>query len=145
MDFHPSEEQEAISEMAVAFAAEELAPFAVEWDQTKHFPVETLRKAASLGLGAIYTREDVGGTGLGRAEAVMIFEALASGCPSVAAYISNHNMCVWMIDRYGHDEQRHKYIPRLAAMEHLASYCLTEPGAGSDAGALRTRAVRDGD
>ncbi len=145
MDFHPSEEQEAISEMAVAFAAEELAPFAVEWDQTKHFPVETLRKAASLGLGAIYTREDVGGTGLGRAEAVMIFEALASGCPSVAAYISIHNMCVWMIDRYGHDEQRHKYIPRLAAMEHLASYCLTEPGAGSDAGALRTRAVRDGD
>jgi alkylation response protein AidB-like acyl-CoA dehydrogenase len=145
MDFHPSEEQEAISEMAVAFAAEELAPFAVEWDQTKHFPVETLRKAASLGLGAIYTREDVGGTGLGRAEAVMIFEALASGCPSVAAYISIHNMCVWMIDRYGHDEQRHKYIPRLTAMEHLASYCLTEPGAGSDAGALRTKAVREGD
>jgi len=145
MEFRPSGEQAAIREMAADFAAAELAPFAVEWDQGKRFPVETLRKAAALGLGAIYTREDAGGSGLGRAEAVMIFEALARGCPSVAAYISIHNMCVWMIDRYGHDEQRRKYIPALASMEHLASYCLTEPGAGSDAGALRTRAVKDGD
>jgi alkylation response protein AidB-like acyl-CoA dehydrogenase len=145
MDFYPNEEQAAIREMAEGFAAEELAPFAIEWDQAKHFPVETLRKAASLGLGAIYTREDVGGSGLGRQEAVLVFEALAKGCPSVAAYLSIHNMCVWMIDRFGNDALRQKYIPRLASMEHLASYCLTEPGAGSDAGALRTRAVRDGD
>lgn len=145
MDFYPSEEQAAIREMAEGFAADELAPFAIEWDHTKHFPVETLRKAASLGLGAIYTREDVGGSGLGRQEAVMIFEALAKGCPTISSYISIHNMCVWMIDRYGHDAQRQKYIPKLATMEHLASYCLTEPGAGSDAGSLRTRAVRDGD
>ncbi|MBB5374258.1 isobutyryl-CoA dehydrogenase [Acidocella aromatica] len=145
MDFHPNEEQGAIREMAEGFAAEELAPFAIEWDQAKHFPVETLRKAASLGLGAIYTRDDVGGSGLGRQEAVLVFEALAKGCPSVAAYLSIHNMCVWMIDRFGADALRQTYIPRLASMEHLASYCLTEPGAGSDAGALRTRAVRDGD
>ncbi len=145
MDFLPSEEQAAIRDMAEGFAAEELAPFAVEWDQAKTFPVETLRKAAALGLGAIYTRDDVGGSGLGRQEAVMVFEALAKGCPSVAAYLSIHNMCVWMIDRFGNDEQRQSYIPALASMEHLASYCLTEPGAGSDAGALRTRAVCDGD
>jgi alkylation response protein AidB-like acyl-CoA dehydrogenase len=145
MDFHPSEEQSAIFEMAQSFAAEELAPFAVEWDQEKKFPVETLRKAATLGLGAIYTRDDVGGTGLGRQEAVMIFEALATGCPTIAAYISIHNMCVWMVDRYGNETQRRQYIPKLATMEHLASYCLTEPGAGSDAGALRTRAMKDGD
>ncbi len=145
MNFHPNEEQEAIREMAEGFAAEELAPFAIEWDQAKHFPVETLRKAASLGLGAIYTRDDVGGSGLGRQEAVLVFEALAKGCPSVAAYLSIHNMCVWMIDRFGADALRQAYIPRLASMEHLASYCLTEPGAGSDAGALRTRAVKDGD
>jgi len=145
MDFHPNEEQAAIREMAEGFAAEELAPFAIDWDQAKHFPVETLRKAASLGLGAIYTRDDVGGSGLGRQEAVLVFEALAKGCPSVAAYLSIHNMCVWMIDRFGSDTLRQTYIPRLASMEHLASYCLTEPGAGSDAGALRTRAVRDGD
>jgi alkylation response protein AidB-like acyl-CoA dehydrogenase len=122
-----------------------LAPSAIDWDQAKHFPVGTLRKAASLGLGAIYTRDDVGGSGLGRQEAVLVFEALAKGCPSVAAYLSIHNMCVWMIDRFGSDTLRQTYIPRLASMEHLASYCLTEPGAGSDAGALRTRAVRDGD
>jgi len=145
MDFQPNEEQAAIAEMASAFAAAELAPFAVEWDQEKHFPVEVLRKAAALGLGAIYTREDVGGSGLGRIEAALIFEALATGCPSVAAYISIHNMCTWMIDRFGHDAQRHKYIPQLASMDTLASYCLTEPGAGSDAGSLRTRAVKDGD
>jgi alkylation response protein AidB-like acyl-CoA dehydrogenase len=145
MDFCPNEEQLAIAEMASAFAAAELAPYAVEWDQDKTFPVRTLEKAAALGLGAIYVREDVGGSGLGRIEAALVFEALAKGCPSVAAYISIHNMCTWMIDRFGHDAQRHKYIPKLATMETLASYCLTEPGAGSDAGALRTRAVKEGD
>jgi len=144
MDFRLSEEQEAIRGMAEAFATEELAPHAVAWDQGKIFPVETLRKAASLGLAAIYTRDDIGGSGLGRAEAALIFEALSAGCPAVAAYISIHNMCVWMIDRYGSEQQRQKFIPSLASMEHLASYCLTEPNAGSDAGALRTRAVRDG-
>jgi len=145
MDFHPSEEQTAILEMAEGFAADELAPFAVEWDQAKHFPIETLRKAAALGLGAIYTRDDVGGSGLGRQEAVMVFEALAKGCPTISAYISIHNMCVWMIDRYGNEAQRQTYIPTMATMHHRASYCLTEPGAGSDAGNLRTRAVRHGD
>ena len=145
MDFELSEEQTALREMAASFATEELAPQAAEWDGTKHFPIETLRKAGSLGLGAIYAREDVGGSGLGRLDAALIFEALATGCPTVAAYISIHNMCTWMIDRFGSDEQRQRWIPGLAAMELLASYCLTEPGAGSDAAALRSRAERDGE
>ena len=145
MDFELSEEQTALREMAASFATEELAPHAAEWDGTKHFPIETLRKAGSLGLGAIYAREDVGGSGLGRLDAALIFEALATGCPTVAAYISIHNMCAWMIDCFGSDEQRQRWIPGLAAMELLASYCLTEPGAGSDAAALRSRAERDGE
>ena len=145
MDFELSEEQTALREMAASFATEEFAPHAAEWDGTKHFPIETLRKAGSLGLGAIYAREDVGGSGLGRLDAALIFEALATGCPTVAAYISIHNMCTWMIDRFGSDEQRQRWIPGLAAMELLASYCLTEPGAGSDAAALRSRAERDGE
>ncbi|HWL18230.1 MAG TPA: isobutyryl-CoA dehydrogenase [Bradyrhizobium sp.] len=145
MDFNLSDEQAAICEMATAFAAEELAPHAVDWDQRKHFPVETLRKAGGLGLGGIYVREDVGGSGLTRLDAVLIFEALSTGCPTIAAYISIHNMCAWMIDQYGSAEQRRRWVPGLASMEHLASYCLTEPGAGSDASALRCRAVRDGD
>jgi len=145
MDFELSEEQTALREMAASFATEELAPHAAEWDGTKHFPIETLRKAGSLGLGAIYAREDVGGSGLGRLDAALIFEALATACPTVAAYISIHNMCTWMIDRFGSDEQRQRWIPGLAAMELLASYCLTEPGAGSDAAALRSRAERDGE
>jgi alkylation response protein AidB-like acyl-CoA dehydrogenase len=145
MDFELTEEQTALREMAACFATEELAPHAVEWDQAKHFPIETLRKAGSLGLGAIYAREDVEGSGLGRLDAALIFEALARGCPTVAAYISIHNMCAWMIDRFGSDEQRQRWIPGLATMECLASYCLTEPGAGSDAAALRSRAERDGE
>ncbi len=145
MDFELSEEQAAIRDMAAAFAAEELAPFAVEWDQARHFPVETLRKAAALGLAAIYTREDVGGTGLKRLDAAVIFEALAGGCPTIAAYLSIHNMCAWMLDVYGSEEQRRRWIPPLASMELLACYCLTESAVGSDAAALRTRAVRDGD
>lgn len=145
MDFSYSEEQAAIREMAAGFAAEELAPFAVQWDQEKHFPVETLRKAAALGMAGIYIGEDVGGSGLTRLDAALIFEALATGCPSVAAYLSIHNMAAWMIDRFGNDDQRHRFLPQLCSMEALASYCLTEPGAGSDAAALRTRAVRDGD
>src|SRR5208283_4167110 len=138
-------EQQAIAEMARGFSQQELAPTAIEWDQEKHFPVDVLRKAAALGMGGIYVRDDFGGSGLSRLDAALIFEALATGCPSIAAYISIHNMCTWMIDRFGDEVQRAKWIPRLCTMENLASYCLTEPGAGSDAAALRTRAVRDGD
>ncbi|PWE54211.1 acyl-CoA dehydrogenase [Metarhizobium album] len=145
MDFALSEEQSAIVEMARGFAEEELAPFAIEWDQNKHFPVDTLRKAAALGMAGIYVRDDVGGSALGRLDAVLIFEALARGCPSIAAYISIHTMVAAMIDRYGNKAQRQRWLPGLVTMETLASYCLTEPGSGSDAAALRTRAVRDGD
>lgn len=143
--FSLTEDQIAIRDMAQGFAAETLAPHAVRWDEEKHFPVEEMRQAAALGMGGVYIAEDVGGSGLTRLDATLIFEALSTGCPTVAAYISIHNMCAWMIDRYGSDEQRHKYLPKLCSMEHLASYCLTEPGAGSDAAALKTRAVLDGD
>jgi len=139
------DDDRAIRDTARDFATEYLAPNAVEWDQDKHFPVDVLRKAAELGMGGIYVREDVGGSGLRRLDSVRIFEELAKGCPSVAAYISIHNMVTWMIDRFGNDEQRRQWIPKLCTMEHLASYCLTEPGAGSDAAALSTKAVRDGD
>lgn len=145
MDFTLSEEQAAIRDMAREFAARELAPHAVAWDEAKHFPVDTLRAAAALGMGGVYVRDDVGGSGLTRLDAALIFEGLATGCPSIAAYISIHNMCAWMIDHFGSDEQRAKWLPDLCAMRTLASYCLTEPGSGSDAAALRTRAVRDGD
>jgi alkylation response protein AidB-like acyl-CoA dehydrogenase len=143
--FSLTEDQIAIRDMAQGFAAETLAPHAVRWDEEKHFPVEEMRQAAALGMGGIYIRDDVGGSGLSRLDAAVIFEALSTGCPTVAAYISIHNMCAWMIDRYGADAQRHKFLPKLCSMEHLASYCLTEPGAGSDAAALKTKAVLDGD
>jgi alkylation response protein AidB-like acyl-CoA dehydrogenase len=143
--FALNEDQTAIREMASAFAAETLSPHAVDWDQAKHFPVDEMREAAALGMGGVYVREDVGGSGLTRLDAALIFEALATGCPTVSAYISIHNMAGWMIDAYGSDEQRRRFLPRLCSMEHLASYCLTEPGAGSDAAALKTRAVREGD
>jgi butyryl-CoA dehydrogenase len=143
--FTLEDDQIAIRDMARDFAAERLAPKAVEWDQEKHFPVDVLREAAALGMGGVYVRDDVGGSGLSRLDAALIFEALASGCPSIAAYISIHNMSSWMIDAYGSDEQRRQWLPKLCTMELLASYCLTEPGSGSHAAALRTRAVRDGD
>lgn len=142
--FTLTDDDRAIRDTARDFAAEFLAPNAVEWDQTKHFPVDVLRKAAALGMGGIYVREDVGGSGLRRLDSVRIFEELAKGCPSIAAYISIHNMVTWMIDRFGNDEQRRRWVPGLCSMDQLASYCLTEPGAGSDAAALSTRAVRDG-
>ncbi|MEY9165943.1 alkylation response protein AidB-like acyl-CoA dehydrogenase [Sinorhizobium fredii] len=145
MDFRLSEEQEAIRAMALDFARDELAPHAIEWDQQKHFPVETLRSAAALGMAGIYVRDDVGGTGLARLDAAMIIEALATGCPAIASFVSIHNMCAGMIDRYGTEEQRQRLLPPLLTMEILASYCLTEPGSGSDAAALKTKAVRDGD
>lgn len=143
--FSLTEDQIAIRDMAQGFAAETLAPHAVRWDEEKHFPVEEMRQAAALGMGGVYIAEDVGGSGLTRLDAALIFEALSTACPTVAAYISIHNMCAWMIDRYGSQEQRQKFLPKLCSMEHLASYCLTEPGAGSDAAALKTKAVLDGD
>ena len=145
IEFKPSEEQQAIRDMATDFALKELRPKAIEWDEQKHFPTDVLAQAGALGLGAIYTQDDVDGTGLGRVDAALIFEALATGCPTIAAYISIHNMCCWMIDTYGSQEQRETWCPRLATMETLASYCLTEPGAGSDASALSMRAEKDGD
>jgi alkylation response protein AidB-like acyl-CoA dehydrogenase len=145
VNFDLSEDQVAIRDMALDFAREKLAPHALEWDETKHFPIPTLREAAALGMGGVYIKDDVGGSGLGRLDATLIFEALSTGCPTVASYISIHNMCAWMIDNFGSDAQRRKWLPDLCTMEKLASYCLTEPGAGSDAAALRTRAERDGD
>ncbi|MGN6116752.1 MAG: isobutyryl-CoA dehydrogenase [Nitrobacter sp.] len=145
MQFALTEDQTAVRDMARDFAAEKIAPFALKWDEEKHFPIDVMREAASLGIGGIYIRDDVGGSALTRFDAALIFEALAQGCPTVSSFISIHNMASWMIDAYGSDEQRHKWLPRLCTMELLASYCLTEPGAGSDAAALRTRAVRDGD
>lgn len=146
MDFFTlNEDHIAIRDMARAFAAETLAPKALEWDENKHFPVAEMQAAAALGMGGIYVREDVGGSGLSRLDAALIFEALATGCPTVSSFISIHNMSAWMIDRFGNDAQRQRYLPALCTMEKIASYCLTEPGAGSDAAALKTRAVRDGD
>jgi alkylation response protein AidB-like acyl-CoA dehydrogenase len=143
--FSLTDDQIAIRDMASSFAAENLAPHAVEWDERKHFPVDVMREAAALGMGGVYIRDDVGGSGLTRLDAALIFEALATGCPTISAYLSIHNMSAWMIDRYGSGDQRRRFLPALCTMERLASYCLTEPGAGSDAAALKTRAVRDGD
>jgi len=143
--FALSEEQEAVRSMALAFATARLAPNAVEWDQTKHFPVAEIREAAALGMGGIYVREELGGTGLKRLDAALIFEALATGCPTVAAYISIHNMVAWMVDRFGDETQHARWLPGLCSMDKLGAYCLTEPGCGSDAAALSTRAARDGD
>src|SRR5882757_5660607 len=122
--FALSEEQLALLDLARDFAREHLAPHAVEWDEKKHFPVDALRQAAALGMGGIYIAEDVGGSGLSRLDATLIFEGLATGCPSVAAYISIHNMACWMIDRFGALAQRQRFLPRLVSMEHLSSYCL---------------------
>src|SRR6202167_3924082 len=138
-------DQIAVRDMARAFADEVFAPNAVAWDERKHFPVAEMRKAAALGMGGIFISEDVGGSGLSRLTATLIFEALATGCPTVAAYMSIHNMTASLIDAFGTKEQRYKWLPKLCAMELLASYCLTEPGVGSDAAALTSRAVRDGD
>ncbi|CAN5526401.1 isobutyryl-CoA dehydrogenase [soil metagenome] len=140
-----TEDQAAIVQMVRQFATESLAPHAAEWDETHYFPVEVLRQAGELGMGGIYSREEFGGSGLSRADSVLIFEELAKGDTTIAAYISIHNMVTWMIDTYGTDAQRSEWVPQLSSMEALGSYCLTEPGAGSDAAALSTRAVRDGD
>ncbi|HTV38304.1 MAG TPA: acyl-CoA dehydrogenase family protein [Xanthobacteraceae bacterium] len=138
-------EQIALRDMARAFADDEFAPNAIAWDEAKHFPVAEMRKAAALGMAGIYVAEDAGGSGLSRLAAALIFEALATGCPTVAAYMSIHNMVAWMIDAFGTDGQRQQWLPPLCRMDQFASYCLTEPGAGSDAAALTTRAEREGD
>jgi len=145
MDFDLNEEQRAFQATARTFAREAMMPHARDWDETETFPVETLRQAAALGFGGITVKDDVGGSALSRLDAALIFEELAQGCTSTAAYISIHNMAAWMIDAYGDDAQRRRFLPRLCTMEHFASYCLTEPNAGSDAASLATRAVRDGD
>ena len=145
MDFALNDDQAAIQAAARTFAEAELGPHSARWDEEKVFAVQTLRAAAALGFAGLYVREEVGGSGLSRLDAALVFEELSRGDVSVAAYISIHNMVSWMIDRFGNDAQRQRWLPRLATMELLSSYCLTEPGAGSDAASLATRAERDGD
>lgn len=141
--FELTEDQQDLVGMVHDFATEKIAPHALEWDATKHFPVDVLHEAGKLGLGGIYAAEEYGGSGLSRADAVLIFEELAKADPTIAAYISIQNMIVWMVDTFGSDAQRAEWIPKLASMEALGSYCLTEPGAGSDAAALVTKAKAD--
>ncbi|OYW44016.1 MAG: acyl-CoA dehydrogenase [Sphingomonadales bacterium 32-68-7] len=143
--FQLTEDQLAIQDAARRFTADAITPHAAEWDEKHVFPKDTIRAAAELGFAAIYVSEENGGTGLGRLEAALIMEAMAYGCPSTSAFISIHNMASWMLDRFGSAEVKAKYLPRLVGMEWMASYCLTEPGSGSDAAALKTAAVRDGD
>jgi alkylation response protein AidB-like acyl-CoA dehydrogenase len=145
MDFELTEEQRAIRETARAFARDEMMPFARLWDEDEIFPADTLRRAAALGFGGIYVSADVGGSALSRLDAVLIFEELAQGCPSTAAYISIHNMVAWMIDAYGASELRRRFLPDLCSMAKFGSYCLTEPDSGSDAASLKTRALREHD
>ncbi len=145
MNFDLNEEQRAFQDMARDFAVREMAPHAARWDAERIFPEDTLRAAAALGFAGVYVGDDVGGSALTRLDAALIFEELAAGCTSTAAYLSIHNMASWMIDRFGNDSQRATFLPPLMTMEHFASYCLTEPGAGSDAASLATRAVRDGE
>ncbi|HRK71895.1 MAG TPA: isobutyryl-CoA dehydrogenase [Micropepsaceae bacterium] len=145
MHFTLTDDQAAFQKVAHDFAAEHLKPHAAEWDEKGHFPVPTLRKAAELGFAALYIKGDVGGTDLTRLDAAIVFEELSWGCTATAAFISIHNMASWMIDRFGSAELRKKFLPRLVTMDLIASYCLTEPGSGSDAASLRTKAVRDGD
>jgi alkylation response protein AidB-like acyl-CoA dehydrogenase len=145
MDFELSEEQRAFQATARTFARDEMMPNARTWDEGEIFPVDALRKAARLGFGGIYVKEDVGGSALSRLDAALIFEELAQGCTSTAAYISIHNMAAWMIDAFGSAETRKKFLPKLCTMDHFASYCLTEPNAGSDAANLSTRARREGE
>src|ERR1051325_4981776 len=145
MDFDLTEDQRAFQATARQFARDEMATKARDWDENETFPVPELRQAAALGFGGITVRDDVGGSALSRLDSTIIFEELAQGCTSTAAYISIHNMAAWMIDAFGGEAQRRRFLPKLASMEHFASYCLTEPGSGSDAATLVTRAERDGE
>merc|ERR1712070_851551 len=140
-----SEEQMDVLEMCRGFAYNEMLPNMQEWDEKEIFPVETLKQLAGLGLGAIYASPDHGGSGMSRMDASLIFETLSHGCVSTTAFLSIHNMVAWMIDKFGTEEQRSTFVPGLAAMDLIGSYCLTEPGSGSDAAALRTTATKDGD
>jgi alkylation response protein AidB-like acyl-CoA dehydrogenase len=143
MLFALPEDQIAVRNMARDFADNRIAPRALDWDRDKHFPIDVLKETAALGMGGIYVMEEYGGSGLGRLDAALIFEALATGCPAVSAFLSIHNMCASLVDRFGTDEQRQKWLPGLCRMDQLSAYCLTEPGSGSDAAALRTTARRD--
>ena len=143
--FDLTDNQREIQELARRFTADAISPHAAEWDEKHIFPRDTVRAAAELGFGAIYVSEASGGIGLGRLEAALIMEAMAYGCPSTSAFISIHNMAAWMIDRFGDDAVKAKYLPALVGCDAIGSYCLTEPGSGSDAAALKTRAVKDGD
>jgi alkylation response protein AidB-like acyl-CoA dehydrogenase len=143
--FALTEDQLAIQDMAQKFTADAITPFASEWDAKKHFPVDVIKRSAELGFGGIYVSEESGGIGLGRLEAAIIIEAMAYGCPATSAFISIHNMAAWMIDCFGSDDLKSRYLPALISMEKIASYCLTEPGSGSDAAALKTSAKLDGD
>ena len=144
MNFEYNDDQLAIKEMAKNFAETELMPYASEWDQKEIFPVETLKRAADLGMAAIYVDDLYGGSGLSRLHAAIIFEELSRGCVSTAAYISIHNMVTWMIDKHGSDDLRKRFVPKLSTMQKMSSYCLTEPGSGSDAVALKTKATKRG-
>ena len=143
--FALSMDQRSMRDMVLDFAAERLAPHALDWDERRHLPLDVIRETAELGMGGVYIREDVGGSGLGRLDAAVIFEALATGCVDVSAFITIHNMAGWMIDTFGTDEQRRRFLPDMTSMRRIASYCLTEPGSGSDAAAMRARATRDGE
>jgi acyl-CoA dehydrogenase len=143
--FALTDDQLAIQDMARKFTADRITPFAAQWDEDNHYPVDVWKAAGALGFGAIYVSEASGGIGLGRLEAALIMEAMAYGCPATSAYISIHNMAAWMIDTYGSAELKARFLPDLVSMDRIASYCLTEPGSGSDAAALRTTARRDGD
>ncbi len=143
--FQLTDDQLAIQDMARKFTADRITPFAAQWDEDHHFPREVVQAAGELGFGAIYVSEESGGIALGQLEAALIMEAMAYGCPATSAYISIHNMASWMIDRFGGDEVKAKFLPKLVSMEHIASYALTEPGSGSDAAALKTTARLDGD
>jgi alkylation response protein AidB-like acyl-CoA dehydrogenase len=140
-----NDDQLMIQAAAQRFAYDRLRPNAGEWDEHKHFPVDAMREAARLGFAAIYTHEEHGGSGMSRLDAVLIFEQLSRGCIATAAFLSIHNMCTWMIDAFGAESLRAHFVPRLTGMELIASYCLTEPGSGSDAAAMKTRAVADGE
>src|ERR1700734_803690 len=140
--FGLDDDERVITEAAAAFAAKKLAPYALEWDAARHFPVDELREAAGLGMAAIYCRDDVGGSALRRLDGVRIFEQLAMADPTTAAFLSIHNMCAWMIDAFGTAEQRKDWVPRLASMDVIASYCLTEPNAGSRASRLTPPAAQ---
>jgi alkylation response protein AidB-like acyl-CoA dehydrogenase len=145
MEFNLNEDQLAFQDSARRFASVCLAPNAADWDRDAHFPIDIMREAAAIGFGGIYVAADVGGSDLKRIDAAIIFEALAEGCTSTAAFLSIHNMAAWMIDCFGSVEQRQRWLPDLTTMTKIASYCLTEPGSGSDAAALKTKAILKGD